>query len=310
MDYSPSQVIVVTERHAGQRLDNFLLAQLKDVPRTALYRFIRTGQVRINGARAKPTSRVGAGDGVRIPPLVRVTATSAPPASAGLLQSLASRLLHDDGGLIIIDKPAGLAVHGGSGVNLGLVEALRQLPGFEGVELVHRLDRDTSGCLMLARKPSILKALQAALRARSGISKTYLALVEGRWPPGRRQVDLPLERYLLASGERRVRVSEAGKPALTEFAVERSFPRATLVAARPISGRTHQIRVHARAVGHPLVGDDKYGAPQSVLPGAPLCLHASTLEIDLPDLKLMARAPLPDHFVAAVEQVAVDVGGV
>lgn len=300
-DTSPPQVTFLTvepEQH-GQRLDNLLITVLKGLPKSALYKVIRTGQVRVNKGRAKPTTRVMAGDVVRIPPL-RLSEREAPATpSAALLQDLELRVLFDDAGLLIIDKPAGLAVHGGSGVSLGAVEALRQSPlGGPYLELVHRLDRDTSGCLMLARKRSVLKHCQDLLRARRGVAKDYEALAEGVWPEQLQQVVAPLERYLLPNGERRVKVAADGKPALTRFQVLEQLPRGAHIRASPITGRTHQIRVHALAAGHPLIGDDKYGAARSVLPAAGLCLHARRLRITLADgREVDVAAPLPAAFL-------------
>lgn len=295
------QVFTVSADEDGQRLDNYLVTRLKGVPKSALYRVIRKGEVRVNKGRAKPERRLCEGDQVRVPPLR--LAESPEPAVPGqsLVYHLQQAVLHDADGLLIVDKPAGLAVHGGSGVNLGLIEALRQMPGNHGfLELVHRLDRETSGCVMIARKRSVLKLFQEALRQREGICKTYNALVQGAWPKGVSLVDVPLKRFVQNNGERIVRVNQEGKESSTRFRVIERFRNATLVEACPITGRTHQIRVHALHQGCPLVGDDKYGDTplnQSFREQGSrrLFLHAASLDINLADwAPLSVRAPLPD----------------
>lgn len=295
------QLFTVSADEDGQRLDNYLVTRLKGVPKSAVYRVIRKGEVRVNKGRAKPERRLQAGDVVRVPPL-RLAETQ-PLAAPGqsLVQHLQDAVLYDEGGLLIVNKPAGLAVHGGSGISLGLIEALRQMPGHHGfLELIHRLDRETSGCVMIARKRSVLKYFQEGLRERQGVRKSYLALVQGRWPKGVTQVDVPLKRFLQNDGERIVRVNAEGKPSLTRFEVLEVFPQATLVRASPVTGRTHQIRVHALHKGCPLVGDDKYGdtALNESLRGQGsrrLFLHAEKLELTLPDGKILSvAAPLSD----------------
>ncbi|MBU2984031.1 23S rRNA pseudouridine(955/2504/2580) synthase RluC [Saccharophagus degradans] len=255
------QFLTVSEDEAGQRLDNYLLARLKGVPKSLIYRVIRKGEVRVNKGRAKPERKLAGGDVVRVPP-VRVAESPEPvPISKTLKGVLDNAVIADEPGYLVVNKPAGLAVHGGSGVTLGLIEALRQaFPQYSYLELVHRLDRDTSGCILVAKKRSMLRYLQELFRGEKRIHKRYLALVIGRWPSRRNLVDAPLLRKELQSGERIVRVSLDGKPSKTEFNVVQRFGEsATLVEARPITGRTHQIRVHAQHQGHPLVGDPKYG---------------------------------------------------
>jgi 23S rRNA pseudouridine955/2504/2580 synthase len=270
----------------GQRVDNFLLRELKGVPKSRIYRLLRKGEVRVNKGRVKAEYRLQSGDQVRIPP-IRMSADEPGEVSvsAGLAERLAAAILYEDEGLIVINKPAGLAVHGGSGVSLGLIEALRALrPEARFLELVHRLDRDTSGCIMVAKKRSGLLILHEALRG-DGIDKRYLALAAGKWSKGRNEVSAPLEKNTLRSGERVVRVSASGKEALTKFAVVEQFEGATLVEASPITGRTHQIRVHAQFAGHPLAGDEKYGDREAderfrQLGLRRLFLHAHTLSFD------------------------------
>lgn len=294
------KLLRVTSDEHGQRLDNYLLSRLKGVPKSAVYRIVRKGEVRVNKGRAKPDSRLKAGDLVRLPP-VRVADPKQPPLpSQKLVASLESSILFDDSGLVVINKPSGMAVHGGSGVSLGLIEALRQLNRFPGfLELVHRLDRDTSGCIMIARKRRVLNDLQDMLRNRQGIKKTYVALVQGKWPKHQREVNLPLLRTLLPNKERIVRPNKNGKPSLTTFRILKHYKNATLVEACPITGRTHQIRVHAKHVGCPLVGDLKYGdtdlnKEMQKHGSSRLFLHAKTLSLSLENKELQVfSAPLP-----------------
>jgi 23S rRNA pseudouridine955/2504/2580 synthase len=295
------QVFTVSADEEGQRLDNYLVTRLKGVPKSALYKVIRKGEVRVNKGRAKPERRLQVGDQVRVPPLRLAESPVVPVPGHSLVQHLQSAILHDDNGLLIVNKPAGLAVHGGSGVNLGLIEALRQMPGQVGfLELVHRLDRETSGCVMIARKRSVLKMFQEALRQREGIRKTYTALAQGAWPKGVSLVDVPLKRFVQNNGERIVRVNQEGKDSTTHFAVMERFRDATLVEASPITGRTHQIRVHAQHHGCPLVGDDKYGDTplnQALRQQGSrrLFLHAARLDISVTDWEpLTVQATLPD----------------
>lgn len=294
------QFFTVTTDEDGQRLDNYLMSRIKGVPKSALYRIIRKGEVRVNKGRVKPERRLIDGDLVRVPPLRTAEQKVQPEPGQSLISHLEGAVLYDQDGLLVINKPSGLAVHGGSGVQLGLIEALRQMPGNQGfLELIHRLDRDTSGCVMIARKRSVLKRFQDALRQRQGITKTYIALTQGMWPKNRVDVDVPLQRYLLANGERMVRVHSDGKPSKTLFRVLEQYREATLVEAKPISGRTHQIRVHALHVGCPLVGDDKYGDTElnnrlKKQGSTRLFLHAKSLRVAMPDeAPLYFEAPIP-----------------
>ncbi len=254
--------VQIDEQAAGQRIDNFLLRELKGVPRSWVYRTLRKGEVRVNSGRIGPEYRLRPGDTVRIPPLRQGEERVPAAPAAGLLQRLEDAILHEDEDLIVLDKPAGLAVHGGSGLSHGAIEALRAARGPHAtLELVHRLDRDTSGCLLVAKKRSALRALHGLLRE-NGVEKRYLALLCGRWPRGTRMVDAPLRKSVLRGGERLVRAGGEGKAALTEFRWREDFAAATLVEAVLHSGRTHQIRVHAAHAGHPVAGDAKYGDPQ------------------------------------------------
>ena len=294
----------VTDAHAGQRIDNFLLRELKGVPKSRVYRLLRKGEVRVNKSRIKAEYRLREGDVVRIPPVRVASGSAAAPVPEGLQQRLEEAVLYEDERLLVVDKPSGLAVHGGSGINLGLIETLRRMrPQARFLELVHRLDRDTSGCVMIAKKRSMLRFLHEQLR-NGTIDKRYLALVAGRWPRRRTAVKAPLQKNVLQSGERMVHVSEEGKPSLTEFTVVECFPGATLVEAKPVTGRTHQIRVHARHAGHPLLGDDKYRDEVSEQLTREkglrrLFLHAASLHIPMPDdaPALDIEAPLSDDLL-------------
>ncbi len=255
---SPVRMVVIDEDHAGQRLDNFLMSQLKGVPKSRIYRMLRTGEVRVDGGRVKASDRLALGAKVRIPPVREAARTDKPVLPEPLKSELRERILVEQPGYLVVNKPAGLAVHGGSGVAFGMIEVLRQLFPGESLELAHRLDRDTSGCILVARSRKALLELHRQLREQD-MHKTYWALVQGKWPAHCRTVNAPLEKNQLQSGERMVRVTQAGKASATEFRVLRRFGQATLVEAVPLTGRTHQIRVHARHAGHPLAGDPKYG---------------------------------------------------
>lgn len=283
----------------GQRIDNFLSSQLKGVPKSRIYRILRKGEVRVNKSRVKPEYKLKAGDQVRIPPVRVAEAKEAPKPSQQLSDLIEASILYEDKKLLIINKPSGLAVHGGSGINLGLIETLRQIrPQEQFLELVHRLDRDTSGCIMVAKRRSMLRYLHEQLRE-GRVQKFYHALVEGRWPNRRKEVNAPLKKNELRSGERIVRVDEDGKDSRTKFRVLERFIDCTLVEAKPITGRTHQIRVHAQYAGHGLVGDPKYGSDDfnrlmKERGFNRLFLHAAALEVRLPDSEkaLFIEAPL------------------
>ena len=249
--------VTVDPEYAGQRIDNFLRRELPGLPKGRLYRLLRRGEVRVNGGRIKAEYKLCEGDVVRIPP-VRLAPAGAPPADKQAA-SIADRVLYEDKRLLVIDKPSGVAVHGGSGVSHGIVELLRHArPEIRDLSLVHRLDRETSGCLVLAKRRSALRELHQKFRD-GLVEKNYLALVIGDWQHGEVLVDAPLEVRHRKGGERHVIVSEAGKPAETKIRLSRRYGDYSLVQCSPLTGRTHQIRVHAAAAGHPLAGDERYG---------------------------------------------------
>jgi len=297
---------------AGQRIDNLLRRELRGVPKTRIYRMLRKGEVRVGGRRVRPEYRVAAGDELRLPP-VRTAATRASSApSRRLTAQLRAAVLYEDDQLLAMNKPAGLAVHGGSGVSLGLIEALRSLrPELAFLELVHRLDRDTSGCILLAKRRSSLRRLHAALRD-GLLDKRYLALVAGRWPNGVRELRAPLKRVTAPSGERFVRVSAGARSALTRVRVARRLRRGTLLELEPVTGRTHQLRVHLAHAGFPVVGDLKYAGDGALeahrgLGIHRLCLHAWRLELPGGEgpsgVEHRFEAPLPEGFRLALERL-------
>lgn len=304
------QLVTITDAHEGQRVDNFLLRMLKGVPKSRIYRIVRKGEVRVNKKRIKVDYKLKVGDVLRIPPVVVAPKPAEARLSGGLNDHLEAAVLYEDKSLLVINKPSGLAVHGGSGISLGLIEALRQMrPDARFLELVHRLDRDTSGCVMIAKKRSMLKYLHELLRG-DGVDKRYMALVDGRWPSRRKVVSAPLLKNHLQSGERMVRVSPEGKKSITEFSVLERYAKATLVEAKPITGRTHQIRVHAQYVGHALLGDDKYGPIDGNREFRErglrrLFLHAASLRFQLPESErfLTVEAPLSEDLALLLKRL-------
>jgi 23S rRNA pseudouridine955/2504/2580 synthase len=283
---------------AGQRLDNFLVSRLKGVPRSMIYRLIRTGQVRINGKRCKPASRLDAGDKVRIPP-ARVAQREDAVIPDRALEQLKHRVLYRDQEVLVIDKPSGMAVHGGSGLPWGVIDVVRRLfPGDE-LELAHRLDRETSGCLLLARGGAALNHFSALFRD-GQVEKRYLCLLQGRLPEAVVEVDAPLRRVAPEGRDRVMAVMPDGKPARTRFRLLDSWPDASYVEAELLTGRTHQIRVHALHLGMPLAGDTKYASKASckrwrALGLKRIFLHAHALRLERPGGgSLDVQAPLPD----------------
>ena len=303
--------VTITENNDGQRLDNFLITALKCAPRTLVYRIVRTGEVRVNKGRVKPDYRLKINDVVRVPPLRLSEKEPIPTPSPQLSKSLSDRILYNQDGIIALNKPSGLAVHGGSGVAYGAIEALRAIyPQKEFLELVHRLDRDTSGLLMISDKRSVLRVLHEQLRD-GKMQKVYIALLAGKLKGGSHKVTAPLDKSNLASGERVVRVSRDGKAAETHFKVIERFEDCTLVEARPLTGRTHQIRVHAQFLGHPILGDEKYTSNENNKAAKDkwglnrLFLHAQDLTLKMPNQEqpLKLHCPLAPELALVLEKL-------
>lgn len=291
--------IQVGER-AGQRLDNFLLGQLKGVPRSRVYRMIRSGEVRVNGSRRRPNARLESSDRVRIPPIRNDERFVRVEASRAWVDSVKNSVLYEDDDLIVLDKPVGVAVHGGSGEAFGIAETLEQVFGIANMQLAHRLDKATSGCLVIAKNRQTLSAYHSAFR-NNDISKTYDVFVEGSWPNELTMIDERIERFHLANGERRVRISDSGQRSKTGFEVVARCANATWLTAKPLTGRTHQIRIHARFAEHPILGDRKYGNRKFVPRPPRMMLHARTL--DLPKIGELV-APVPSAIVSYWERLA------
>ena len=337
------QHVIIDENFAGVRLDKFLLKFYPQVPKSRVFRILRKGEVRVNGKRAQPQLRLGLGDDVRLPPVrdaaevlasaLPPTPTSTPtstptravrprPARVGLagprvpdqlIERINAAIILEDERLLVIDKPAGIAVHGGSGLSFGVIEALRASRPNEAdkLELVHRLDRDTSGILLVARKPAVLRMLHAELRAGDAFDKRYLTLLKGNWQLGKKRVDAPLRTDLRVGGERTVKVGVTGKSATSDFApIEFYGSLATLMQVTILSGRTHQIRVHAAHAGHAVAGDDKYGdhefnAQLRALGLHRMFLHAASLSFVWPDrgTEFSVNAPLPAELASVINAV-------
>jgi 23S rRNA pseudouridine955/2504/2580 synthase len=300
----------VTEEEAGQRLDNYIQRRLGSLPRSRVYRVIRKGEVRVNGHRAHPDLRLQLHDRVRIPP-VRLASPEEPGRpSRELVARIEGAIVHADPDLIVLDKPSGVAVHGGSGVSFGVIEALRAARPGEPLELVHRLDRETSGCLLIARRRAALRELHALMRA-NRFEKRYLVLVRGKWDLGAKRIEVPLRTDARVGGERTVRAGSSGKPSVSDFRPVQFFGRtATLMEVTLHTGRTHQIRVHAAHAGHPVAGDDKYGdaAFNEMLRGLGLrrmFLHAHSLSFSWPrGGEFSINTPLPAELGALIDVLA------
>lgn len=297
-----NQLVIISDKQSQQRIDNYLRTQLKGVPKSLVYRILRQGQVRVNKKRIKPDYKLQPLDEVRIPP-VRVANTLRMPVPVVLhkVQALSECLLYEDDGLLVLNKPSGMAVHGGSGISFGIIEGLRALrPELSFLELVHRLDRETSGVLVVAKKRSVLRALHEQLRLHQ-IKKHYIALVHGQWPLAQTRVSAPLLKKVLASGERIMHIHPLGKPSETRFSVIEHFAQLTLMKVYPITGRTHQIRVHCQSIGYPIVFDGRYGnnawdqqLVQRGLRLTRLFLHAAAIDFTHPQSgqRLLVQAPL------------------
>lgn len=297
---SQVQFIEITQENTDQRLDNFLLSRLKGVPKSRIYRIVRKGEVRVNKGRTDVNYKLRQGDVVRIPPLRLPEQTAELFVAHPLKMSLERDILYEDADLLVLNKPSGYAVHGGSGLSSAVIEGLRQIrPEARFLELVHRLDRDTSGCLLIAKKRSVLRKLHELFRG-EGIQKIYLALLTGQWHEKSRAVTMPLQKNVGTGGDRKVVVSRSGKAAETEFKRLQVLSGATLVEAVPKTGRTHQIRVHAAWFGHPIIGDERYGDYQNnrlfrKKGYKRLFLHAYRLEFEHPVSggRLTVTAPMP-----------------
>jgi 23S rRNA pseudouridine955/2504/2580 synthase len=258
LNFDQVQFFDVSDENQAQRIDNYLISKLKGVPKSKIYKIVRKGEVRVNKKRVKPEYKLQLGDNVRVPP-IRIEESKAAPINTNHIAYLEQAILYEDERLLVINKPSGLAVHGGSGLNYGMIEALRALrPNAPFLELVHRLDRDTSGCIIVAKKRSALRHLHEQLR-NNQMDKTYHALVKGEWPVKRTKVSAKLQKNQLQSGERMVFADENGKASETRFKRLNVFEHASLVEAKPITGRTHQIRVHCQFAGHNIANDPKYG---------------------------------------------------
>jgi 23S rRNA pseudouridine955/2504/2580 synthase len=307
---SPLIMRTITADEAGQRIDNFLMRHFKTVPRSRVYRLLRKGEVRVNRKRIDAEYRIQEGDEVRLPPVRMATAEELARPSSSLTELIEGAIVFQDKHLLVLDKPPGVAVHGGSGMSFGVIESLRASRPRETLELVHRLDRDTSGCLLVARDRATLTALHALIRE-GGMHKTYLALVAGSWQLGTKRIDAPLATDNRQHGERHVRVATAGKDSVSIFKPVQFFGAlATLMEVDIPTGRTHQIRVHASFAGHPLIGDDKYGDRErnAALKQHGLrrtFLHAQSIAFDWPGtgVPFHVSAPLPPDLSAVIDAI-------
>lgn len=304
------EFVTIESDFTDQRLDNFLMTRLKNVPKSRIYRIIRKGEIRVNKKRAQPSYRLQEKDVLRIPPMKMEDEKIKPRPSHSLLTLLSNRILYEDNVLLIMNKPSGIPVHGGTGVSMGVVEALRNLYStVPHLELAHRLDLETSGCLILAKKRSALRELHALLRE-GKIHKIYAALTKGHWKENELRVDVPLLKNQLASGERIVKVNSEGKTALTVFEPVQSFKNAMLMDVILHTGRTHQIRVHAQYRKHPVAGDEKYGDREfnrslREIGLKRLFLHAKCIEFTLPlsQQTIKVSAPLDEDLLDCLKQL-------
>ena len=308
IDLARVSFVTITEDNQGQRIDNYLMSLMRKVPKALVYRIVRKGEVRVNKKRVKADTRLNIGDVVRIPPVKLPQEQTVGEASAELKNALQQAIVYEDDALIAVNKPHGLAVHGGSGVNLGLIESLRQMyPSHTFLELVHRLDRDTSGVILVAKKRSALVALQKMLVNKSGIKKRYLAMVHGGWPASIQEIKAPLKKFERKSGERIMLVDADGKPSHTRVRLLASGSHYSLVEAEPVTGRTHQIRVHCQFQGYAIAGDEKYcDKPQAMIDRdhgiRRLFLHAWGLSFRHPitGKQLNIQVPPADEFQQAL----------
>ncbi|WP_395343075.1 23S rRNA pseudouridine(955/2504/2580) synthase RluC [Ningiella sp. W23] len=307
-DFDRVQFVQIEADEQGQRIDNYLIRVLKGVPKSKIYRILRKGEVRVNKKRAKPEYKLAENDEIRLPP-IRLEAPGPANVSSAKVEYLEDAIMFEDDRIIVINKPSGIAVHGGSGLSFGLIEGLRILrKQAPFLELVHRLDRDTSGCLLIAKKRSALRHLHEQLR-NNQVDKIYHALVKGHWPQKRFKVKAPLHKNTLKSGERMVQVNDAGKPSETQFRILKAYSKASLIEAKPITGRTHQIRVHCLHAGHPIACDDKYGDSEfdafvKQQGCNRLCLHAAQIRFIHPKTgqQVSFEAPYDKKLAAIVKK--------
>ena len=306
------QFITIEEENHLQRIDNYLISKMKGVPKSKIYRILRKGEVRVNKKRAKPDYKLQMNDELRIPP-VKMDEIAPAQINVTSLGYIQDAIIYEDDRLLVINKPSGMAVHGGSGLTYGLIEALRALrPTSTFLELVHRLDRDTSGCIVVAKKRSALRHLHEQLRDKK-MDKTYHALVQGKWPAKRTKVSANLQKNQLQSGERMVFADEQGKPSETRFGLIKYYANASLLEAKPITGRTHQIRVHCQFAGHCIANDNKYGDDEfskyiKGLGCKRLFLHAKSIEFIHPLSEKMVKFEAPydkhlSHLIKALEAI-------
>lgn len=304
----PVTYIEIHSEYEGQRIDNFLFTHLKNMPKTRIYRILRKGEVRVNKKRAKPSYRLQTGDAIRLPPMTLDIPRAPLKPNQSLLDELRERILYEDDFVIIVNKPAGIPVHGGTGVKLALIEAFRVLyPKLPHLELAHRLDVGTSGCLILAKKRSVLRQLHELLRSGT-VQKIYWTLTKGRWNEKDYRVDAPLQKNHLSSGERMVRVHPEGKESLTVFKPLKEFKNASLMEATLHTGRTHQIRVHAAHKRHPIAGDEKYGDREFNKEMREkglkrVFLHSHSVAFVLGEASIKAIAPLDESLEEVVGQL-------
>jgi len=309
--YSMTIQFIISSEHLNQRLDNFLVSRLKGIPKSCIYRLIRQGKIRINRKKKSARYRAQTHDLIEVPNLrLGELEKPIPQPSPSLRKLLVESILFENKDLLVLNKPHGLAVHGGSGISLGLIESIRQLYPNNLLELGHRLDRDTSGCIIITKKPSILKAVHALFRE-GRIKKTYQMLVKGHWPSQIKQIDIPLQKNQMKSGERMVMADKTGKPSLTYFKVLQYFANSTLLEASLRTGRTHQIRVHTQYAKHPIIGDEKYGdkTVNRLLRETGLkrlFLHASKLAFTLPNSSevFQTKAPIPTDLETILKKLA------
>ena len=304
------RLLEVEEAQAGQRLDNFMQRVLGDLPRSRIYRVIRKGEVRVNGKRASPETRLQAHDKVRIPPVREVPPRDPARPTDHALEAIRTAIVYEDDRLLVLNKPAGMAVHGGSGVSYGVIEALRALRPEETLELAHRLDRDTSGCLLVARNTATLRIVHALLREGGAFEKRYLTLLKGNWNLGKKRIDIPLRTDTRVNGERTVKADPSGKASISDFRPVQFFgKRATLMEVSIHTGRTHQIRVHAQHAGHPVAGDEKYGdftfnAEMKAVGLHRMFLHASSLSFQWPNAgEFSVNTPLPPDLAVLLDKL-------